>query len=93
VRFIVVARRRQVHHARCQSGQPCQGPWPIQIALQGRDASLPQRGQSLGRRRQRQQARPALQRLCHPQPHVAAAHDQDAFAAKARRQRAEGTLD
>jgi hypothetical protein len=41
---------------------------------------------------QRQHTPTLGQSTCHAQTHIAAAHDQQAFATKARRQRAQRTL-
>ena len=82
-----------MHDARRQPGQPGERCRPVEVARQRCDALATQLRNAGGRRCQRQQAHAPWQAARHSQADIAASDDQDAFAAKARRQGTEGTLD
>jgi hypothetical protein len=81
-----------VHDARAQRGQPRQRGGLVEVAHQRHDAAGAQLVHAGRRRRQRQQAHARAQHARHAQAHVAAADDEDALAAEARRQGSEGVL-
>ena len=85
-------RRRHVDDAGGQAGQSAQAGGDVEVTRQRRDASASQQGGALGAGGERQQAHAAGLGLGHAQAHITATDDQEAFAAKARGQGAEGAL-
>ena len=80
-----------MQHARAQAGKAAQTARVVEIAQQRRDAQRAQRLAALGRGGQRQQPH-AAHGPRHALAHIAAADDQQALAAKARRTRPERVL-
>ena len=85
-------RRRQVDDACGQARQPGEAGRVIQVTRQGRDTATAQEGRTLGAGGQRQQPDLRALHAGHAQADIAATDDQEALAAKARGQGAEGTL-
>ena len=84
--------RRQVHDTRGQSGQTAQGLRRIQITDQRQDTLRTQNILALRTGGQGQHTQAPWPQACHTQPHVATTHNQQAFATKACRQRAQRAL-
>ncbi len=76
-------RRRQMQHTIGDAGQTRERGAAIQIALQRPHRSAPQLVDAPRRRTERDHPHPAAQQPCHTQPHIAAADDEQPFAAQA----------
>ena len=90
-------RRRQMQHLRRQPGQAAQRGRIVQVAAQRLGAELAQFGHAFGAGGERQDAQPRRDAALrqgpqHAHAHVAAAHDEQPRAAKARRQCARRAL-
>ncbi|GAA4422578.1 hypothetical protein GCM10023090_13820 [Acidovorax lacteus] len=86
-----------MQHARGQARQAAQAGRIVQIAHQGSEPEIAQAGHALRAGGERQHThtpspRAALQVARQALAHIAAAHDEQAFAPKARRQGAERVL-
>jgi flagellar basal body L-ring protein FlgH len=83
-------------HPLCDASQAFQTGRIVQIALQRGDAASPQQTHTFGRRSQGHEAHTLTLRRTQlagcAQSHIATAHDQDALAAKAGGQGAQGGL-
>jgi hypothetical protein len=77
-----------VHNALRQTRQSAQRSWMVKIAEQRGDALCAQQSQSIKAGAERQHVYSGRQGLRHAQANIATTDDQDASAAKTRRQRA-----
>jgi len=92
-RALDVGRWRQMQHARRDAGKTPQRARHIEIGDQRRDPGCAQCGHPVGRRSQRDQLHPAAQGECSAHPDIAATDDEYPCSPKARRPRANGTVD
>ena len=86
-------RWRQMQHPLRQASEAAQALGPVQIAPQRRGARRAQRRHTHPLRTQRTHRQLARQQGCNTQANVATTDDQQATAAKARGQGAQGGLD